>query len=100
MKHLSLCTGIGGLDLAAECDELGVFGSTGKIETIGNGRGDHGNGAEGNVCGQWWEAEPDVGRVADGVSARVDRLRCLGNAVVPQQAYLIFRAIADYEKSV
>ena len=46
----------------------------------------------------WWEAEPDVGRVADGISRRVDRLRCLGNAVVPQQAYPIFRAIADYEK--
>lgn len=79
-------------------DELGVFGSAGKIETIGNGRRDYGNGAEGNVCGQWWEAEPDVGRVADGVPARVDRLRCLGNAVVPQQAYPIFREIYEWEK--
>ena len=48
--------------------------------------------------GEWWEVEPDVGRVAYGVSARVDRLRCLGNAVVPYQAYPIFKAIADYEK--
>lgn len=32
----------------------------------------------------WWEFEPDVGRVADGVPSRVDRLRCLGNSVVPQ----------------
>ena len=31
----------------------------------------------------WWVSEPDVGRVADGVSSRVDRLRCLGNSVVP-----------------
>jgi DNA (cytosine-5)-methyltransferase 1 len=31
---------------------------------------------------RWWEAEPDVGRVADGVPSRVDRIRCLGNAVV------------------
>jgi DNA (cytosine-5)-methyltransferase 1 len=30
----------------------------------------------------WWAAEPNVGRVADGVPARVDRLRTLGNAVV------------------
>jgi DNA (cytosine-5)-methyltransferase 1 len=36
--------------------------------------------------GSWWRAEPDVGRVADGVPARVDRLRGLGNAVVPQLA--------------
>jgi DNA (cytosine-5)-methyltransferase 1 len=35
----------------------------------------------------WWSTEPDVGRVAHGVAARVDRLRCIGNgqvsAVVP-----------------
>jgi DNA (cytosine-5)-methyltransferase 1 len=34
----------------------------------------------------WWDVEPDVGRVAHGVPARVDRLRALGNAVVPQVA--------------
>ena len=43
----------------------------------------------------WWAAEPDVGRVAHGVPARVDRLKCLGNAVVPQQAYPIFRALRE-----
>lgn len=46
----------------------------------------------------WWKVEPDVGRVANGVSAWVDRLRCLGNAVVPQQAYPIFKAIAEFEE--
>jgi DNA (cytosine-5)-methyltransferase 1 len=39
--------------------------------------------------GAWWEAEPGVDRVADGVPAQVDRLRGLGNAVVPQVAELI-----------
>lgn len=47
----------------------------------------------------WWSVEPNVGRVANGVPHRVDRLKCLGNAVVPQQAYPIFRAIAELEVS-
>jgi DNA (cytosine-5)-methyltransferase 1 len=41
----------------------------------------------------WWCAEPNVGRVAHGVPARVDRLRSLGNAVVPQIPEIIGRAI-------
>lgn len=44
---------------------------------------------------QCWAAEPDVGRVAHGVPHRVDRLKCLGNAVVPQQAYPIFKALRE-----
>ncbi len=31
----------------------------------------------------WWEIEPDVGRVADGMASRVDRLKALGNGQVP-----------------
>lgn len=42
-----------------------------------------------------WSTEPTVGRMANGVPGRVDRLRGLGNAVVPAQAYPIFKAIAD-----
>lgn len=43
--------------------------------------------------GGWWPTEPIVGRVANGVPNRVDRLKCLGNAVVPAQFYPIFQAI-------
>ena len=53
------------------------------------------------ICGsQQWAVEPDVGRVANGVPNRVDRLRCLGNAVVPQQFYPIFKAIAEIERGI
>ena len=51
-------------------------------------------------CSGWWSVEPDVGRVAHGVPDRVDRLRCLGNAVVPQQFFPIFDAIARIEKTI
>jgi len=44
-----------------------------------------------------WRVEPDVGRVANGVSSRVDRLKSLGNAVVPQIPELIGRAILSAE---
>ncbi len=76
------------------------------------GQPDSGNGNNGNsnqyiqparqlggnriFPGGWpvhWCAEPDVGRVADGVPARVDRLKCLGNAVVPQIPEMIGRAL-------
>lgn len=40
-----------------------------------------------------WIPEPDVGRVAAGIPNRVDRLRALGNAVVPQVVEVIGRAI-------
>jgi len=40
-----------------------------------------------------WDFEPNVGRVVDGLPNRVDRLRGLGNAIVPQIAYQIGMAI-------
>ena len=45
-----------------------------------------------------WPVEPNVGRVANGVSRRVDRLRSLGNAVVPQIPEMIGYAILEAEK--
>jgi DNA (cytosine-5)-methyltransferase 1 len=46
----------------------------------------------------WWAVEPDVGRVAHGVPGRVDRLKQLGNAVVPQIPEMIGQAIVSREK--
>lgn len=52
-------------------------------------------GTEGYAGWQWWEVEPDVGRVVNGVPSRVDRLKGLGNAVVPQVAEVIGRLIME-----
>jgi len=42
-----------------------------------------------------WAIEPGLGRVAHGIPHRVDRLKCLGNAIVPQVAYQILKVIAE-----
>jgi len=39
---------------------------------------------QGQVDQGWWSVEPNVGRVAHGVSGRVHRLKALGNSIVPQ----------------
>jgi DNA (cytosine-5)-methyltransferase 1 len=44
-------------------------------------------------CGSGWLPEPAVGRVANGIPRRVDRLRGLGNAIVPQIAMRIGQTI-------
>jgi len=72
-------------------DGVGDGGSSGP-EKLAGGKsiGTHPeNGA------QQWLPEPDVGRVAHGIPRRVDRLRGLGNAIVPQVAYQILKAIHD-----
>ena len=46
----------------------------------------------------WYEVATRLCRVDDGVPSRVDRLKCLGNAIVPQIAEQIFKAIKETEK--
>ncbi len=43
----------------------------------------------------WWQTEPNVGRVADGVAARVDRLKAIGNGQVPLCAATAWRILND-----
>jgi DNA (cytosine-5)-methyltransferase 1 len=46
---------------------------------------------------QHWAVEPDVGRVAHGIPARLDRLKGLGNAIVPQVAYQLIKRMIEAE---
>lgn len=64
------------------------WAQTGKICT----------GWDGVVDASWWATEPDVGRVAHGVPRRLDRLRGLGNAVVPQVAEWVGRQIVAHDQ--
>ncbi len=48
--------------------------------------------------GDWWETEPNVGRVADGVANRVDRLKAVGNGQVPAVAALAWRILGLKQK--
>lgn len=47
-----------------------------------------------------WMDEPDIPRITSKKEHRADRLKCLGNAVVPQQFYPVFQAIADIERGI
>jgi len=43
----------------------------------------------------WWKSEPNLGRVAYGVAARVDRLRCIGNGQVSAVAALAWHTLIE-----
>lgn len=45
----------------------------------------------------WFEVATELCRVDDGLPGRLDRLKHLGNAIVPQVAEVIFSAINEYE---
>ncbi|MCF1431348.1 MAG: DNA (cytosine-5-)-methyltransferase [Shewanella sp.] len=47
----------------------------------------------------YWEAEPTVGRVANGIPNRVDRIKALGNAVVPQIPQIIGEMILYFHSA-
>ena len=103
--------------------DIGHSKGTGKVQNVskfrnGNGNQDvahaHKPGSQGHgrlrqCSDKWsfgtqrwsepgkWLPKPDVGRVAHGVPRRVDRLKALGNAVVPQVVQMIGHAILEAE---
>ena len=58
-------------------------------------RMEHWSGGECDRSEEWWEVEPSVGRLVDGLPNRVPQLRALGNSIVPQIAQKIGKAIKE-----
>lgn len=69
-------------------------------ETHGSGKNIEKQSAGCGKLRKWenWATEPKLGRVADGIPDRSHRLKCLGNALVPQIAELIGEMIMNREK--
>ena len=76
---------------------LSGHGDNGNVSIFWNGQEEWERGSA-LRSREWWAVEPDVGRMAPRISNRMDRLRCLGNAVVPQVGEFVGRAIVEYER--
>jgi len=76
-------------------DAKRIGSHTEKDERIMEGEGARELCAEqsGSDRGAWWATEPDLGRVAHGVAARVDRLKAIGNGQVPAVAALAWEML-------
>jgi len=46
-------------------------------------------------CGNWWKIEPNIHRVVDGLAARVDRIKAIGNGQVPLCAATAWKILSE-----
>ena len=91
-------------DCESESDFTKFVETTTSVPNSTRQRGKSGSESEIWFAEKWpaprrcseWETEPDVGRVAHGIPQRMDRLRGLGNAVVPQVAEVIGRLVVAH----
>jgi len=93
----------GGMGLEQRCEALAdTYGNElhGRSSALQMGRswGTQENGNDGNARRNEWPAEPCVGRVADGVAGRVDRLKALGNGQVPRVAAAAWKILTTTEQ--
>jgi len=72
-----------GVYVGSECSEANKEGQADRLVNKGEATKDY------------WHTEPNVGRVANGVACRVDRLKAIGNGQVPQVAALAWRLLSE-----
>ena len=85
-----------GSGFAAGCEDVSNASGEGLQGDVGQGQARAQGQSQGYPAQcRWWQPEPAVGRVANGVSGRVHRLRQLGNSIVPQVAARILWAIKE-----
>lgn len=65
-----------------------------RLEKRQSQSNNYGTQQQASFGADWWTTEPDVGRVAHGVAARVDRLRAIGNGQVPLAAATAWRFLS------
>jgi len=70
-----------------DCDQSGWIGEKTKRST--------GKSSVRNREPHQWPSEPKLGRVVDGCANRVDRIRLLGNGVVPQTAAKAWMVLSE-----
>jgi DNA (cytosine-5)-methyltransferase 1 len=87
--------GDGGASLSDAWSERGQLSVKRDIPAIKQPWGNSEARSSSGIVGQWWATEPDVGRVANGMAARVDRLRCIGNGQVPAVVRLAWRTLTN-----
>ena len=86
-------------------DTTGVQRKRSGAKRSGQGRSEEASGGyrSSRAAANYWETEPQVGRLVDGLPDRVPRLRALGNSIIPQIAeeigYAIRAAETDKQKT-
>jgi DNA (cytosine-5)-methyltransferase 1 len=89
--EVGLPQGWEGLFASDTTSQNGICGGEGDIAIADAG---------GSKDGGWWESEPDVGRMADGVAYRVDRLKSIGNGQVPSVAAYAWSHLISNDEGV
>jgi DNA (cytosine-5)-methyltransferase 1 len=83
---------------SGEISDTDSFGSQG-VRAEQNHEGQAGLcGGEAGWRENWWSTEPNVGRVANGVASRVDRLKAIGNGQVPEVVRTAWKILTEGEQ--